>query len=187
MRSSWQPTSAAGRPRAVEVVGDAAGGDEHVELRGEGLEHELDSGGSVRARRGPSGAPARVTARDARLDALEVPGGRARAPDLARRSSFMLCEGVGLGVLGANDGGGGAAGGGEDAAGLLAVDERGDGLEEVGHGEEAHERRGRRHLHADDRWIAAIPEYANTPEHRRDFSKLRRKHQNLQETPREIQ
>ena len=83
--------------RAVEVVGDAAGGAEHVELRGEGLEHELDAGGSVRARRGPrgphtgpSGAAARVTARDARLDAMEVPGGRARAPDLARRSSFML-------------------------------------------------------------------------------------------------
>ncbi len=78
-----------------------------------------------------------------------------------------MCEGGCLGVLGAHDGGGGAAGGGEDAAGLLAVDERGDGLEEVGHGEEAHERRGRRHLHADDRWIAAmsgICEHARTPQ-----------------------
>jgi hypothetical protein len=79
------------------VVGDAAGGAEHIELRGEGLEHELDArarrgprGSPARGRRGPRGAPARVTARDARLDAREVPGGRARAPDLARRSRCSI-------------------------------------------------------------------------------------------------
>jgi hypothetical protein len=126
------------RGGAVKVVRHPARGAEHVEVRRKEPEDEVDAGLGVR-----------VALRDAGPDALEVPGRRGRAPEVSvQLIGVHLCSGgVGggggggvPGVLGAHEGGCCAAGRGEEAAGLLAGDERADGVAQVGVGEEAQER-----------------------------------------------